>query len=48
MPRILHVSQPVDGGVARVVADLAAAQAAAGADVHVACPDQGPLPRRLA
>ncbi|QEV19282.1 glycosyltransferase [Streptomyces alboniger] len=48
MPRILHVSQPVDGGVARVVTDLAVAQAAAGMDVHVACPGEGPLPRALA
>ncbi|MBM7173175.1 glycosyltransferase [Streptomyces sp. G44] len=46
-PRILHISQPVDGGVARVVADLARAQAAAGMDVHVACPDQGLLPKAL-
>ncbi|AZM54527.1 glycosyl transferase family 1 [Streptomyces sp. WAC 01529] len=47
MPRILHVSQPVDGGVARVVTELAAAQAAAGLDVHVACPAEGTLPRAL-
>ncbi|MET7360444.1 glycosyltransferase [Streptomyces sp. NPDC005562] len=47
-PRILHVSQPVDGGVARVVVDLAAAQAAAGTEVHVACPREGFLPRALA
>ncbi|MFH8292633.1 glycosyltransferase [Streptomyces sp. NPDC018059] len=46
-PRILHVSQPVDGGVARVVVDLARAQAAAGMDVHVACPHEGFLPRAL-
>ncbi|MGW0534166.1 glycosyltransferase [Streptomyces sp. NPDC003032] len=44
-PRILHVSRPVDGGVARVVTGLAAAQAAAGMDVHVACPDEGVLAR---
>ncbi|WP_172387999.1 glycosyltransferase [Streptomyces sp. MNP-20] len=37
-PRVLHVSQPVDGGVARVVLDLVEAQRAAGLDVHVACP----------
>ncbi|CAM5717046.1 Glycosyltransferase family 1 protein OS=Streptomyces alboniger OX=132473 GN=CP975_18835 PE=4 SV=1 [Streptomyces alboniger] len=43
--RILHVSQPVAGGVAQVVTDLARAQAAAGADVHLACPDEGLLPR---
>ncbi|MEU6992910.1 glycosyltransferase [Streptomyces sp. NPDC046465] len=47
-PRVLHVSQPVDGGVARVVVDLVTAQAAAGADVHVACPPEGLLPRALA
>ncbi|MEU0459025.1 glycosyltransferase family 1 protein, partial [Streptomyces sp. NPDC006129] len=29
-PRVLHVTQPVDGGVARVVTDLARAQLAAG------------------
>ncbi|APY87198.1 glycosyltransferase family 1 protein [Streptomyces alfalfae] len=44
-PRILHVSRPVEGGVAQVVTDLARAQAATGADVHVACPDEGMLPR---
>ncbi|MEV5979768.1 glycosyltransferase [Streptomyces sp. NPDC052114] len=43
----MHVSQPVDGGVARVVIDLATAQAAAGLDVHVACPPEGFLPRAL-
>ncbi|MEU7647648.1 glycosyltransferase [Streptomyces huasconensis] len=46
-PRVLHISQPVDGGVAQVVAELARAQAAAGLDVHVACPDEGLLPRAL-
>ncbi|MFD4635222.1 glycosyltransferase [Streptomyces sp. NPDC058284] len=46
-PRVLHVSQPVDGGVARVVVDLVTAQAAAGTDVHVACPEEGFLPRAL-
>lgn len=40
--RVLHVTQPVDGGVARVVTDLARAQLGAGLDVTVACPD-GPL-----
>lgn len=45
--RVLHISQPVDGGVARVVVDLATAQAAAGTDVHVACPQEGFLPRAL-
>ena len=38
-PRVLHVSQPVDGGVARVVRDLARAQLASGLQVTVACPD---------
>ncbi|WP_413757301.1 glycosyltransferase [Streptomyces sp. MMBL 11-3] len=42
-PRVLHVSQPVDGGVARVVTDLVRAQLAAGAEVDVACPATGPL-----
>ncbi|POX48014.1 glycosyltransferase family 1 protein, partial [Streptomyces sp. Ru71] len=40
--RVLHVSQPVEGGVARVVTDLARAQLGAGWEVAVACPD-GPL-----
>jgi glycosyltransferase involved in cell wall biosynthesis len=40
--RILHVAQPVDGGVGRYVADLASAQAAAGIAVAVASPP-GPL-----
>ncbi|MFD4571280.1 glycosyltransferase [Streptomyces sp. NPDC058417] len=38
-PRVLHLTQPVDGGVARVVADLTRAQLAAGLRVTVACPD---------
>ncbi|MFD9439414.1 glycosyltransferase [Streptomyces sp. NPDC060006] len=42
-PRVLHVSQPVDGGVARVVTDLARAQLAAGAEVTVVCPAAGGL-----
>ncbi|MGW1718696.1 glycosyltransferase [Streptomyces sp. NPDC002156] len=46
-PRVLHITQPVDGGVARVVTDLARAQLAAGLDVTVACPDDGELPARL-
>ncbi|MFE1444477.1 glycosyltransferase [Streptomyces sp. NPDC058739] len=41
-PRVLHVTQPVDGGVARVVVQLVGAQLAAGLRVSVACPD-GPL-----
>ncbi|MGW3862075.1 glycosyltransferase [Streptomyces sp. NPDC005047] len=45
-PRVLHVTQPVDGGVARVVTDLTRAQLAAGLGVAVACPD-GNLADRL-
>ncbi|MET8449753.1 glycosyltransferase [Streptomyces sp. NPDC005209] len=37
-PPVLHLAQPVDGGVARVVLDLTRAQLAAGLDVVVACP----------
>ncbi|GAB2906361.1 glycosyltransferase family 4 protein [Streptomyces heilongjiangensis] len=40
--RVLHLTQPVDGGVARVVTDLVRAQLAEGLRVSVACPD-GPL-----
>jgi glycosyltransferase involved in cell wall biosynthesis len=40
---VLHVSQPVDGGVARVVTDLVRAQVAQGARVVVACPPGGGL-----
>ncbi|MER6953830.1 glycosyltransferase [Streptomyces sp. NPDC000618] len=36
--RVLHLTQPVDGGVPRVVMDLARAQLAAGLHVTVACP----------
>lgn len=39
--RMLHVSQPVDAGVARVVVDLAAEQVGRGWDVWVACPTEG-------
>ena len=42
MSRILHVAQPVDGGVGRYVADLARFQLAAGLAVAVASPP-GPL-----
>ena len=42
MTRILHVAQPVDGGVGRYVADLARWQTAAGLSVGVASPP-GPL-----
>ncbi|NEB12191.1 glycosyltransferase family 4 protein, partial [Streptomyces coelicoflavus] len=45
-PRVLHLTQPVDGGVARVVTDLTRAQLAAGMRVAVACPD-GNLADRL-
>ncbi|MGW5649824.1 glycosyltransferase [Streptomyces humi] len=37
-PRVLHLAQPVEGGVARVVLDLTKAQLAAGLRVTVACP----------
>ncbi|MFF7092604.1 glycosyltransferase [Streptomyces rubradiris] len=37
-PRVLHLAQPVDGGVARVVLDLVRAQLAAGLPVAVGCP----------
>ncbi|MGY1749232.1 glycosyltransferase [Modestobacter sp. SYSU DS0511] len=39
--RVLHVSQPVEAGVARVVAGLVADQRARGWDVAVACPPEG-------
>lgn len=45
-PRVLHLTQPVDGGVARVVTDLARAQLAAGLHVTVACP-AGPFAEDL-
>ncbi|MEW2299071.1 glycosyltransferase family 4 protein [Streptomyces sp. NPDC006655] len=37
-PRVLHLTQPVEGGVARVVLDLVKAQLTAGLRVTVACP----------
>jgi glycosyltransferase involved in cell wall biosynthesis len=40
---ILHVSQPVDGGVARCIGDLVADQVTRGWHVRVACPREGPL-----
>ena len=40
---ILHVSQPVDGGVARVVVDLLRGQAEDGHRVLLACPPLSPL-----
>ncbi|MFD8595870.1 glycosyltransferase [Kitasatospora sp. NPDC059646] len=45
---ILHVSQPVDGGVARVVADLVRGQRESGCRVLVACPAGGRLAREAA
>ncbi|MFD5629328.1 glycosyltransferase [Streptomyces sp. NPDC127072] len=45
--RVLHITQPVDGGVARVVTDLVKAQLAAGAHVAVACPSGSGLARTL-
>ncbi|MCX5210199.1 glycosyltransferase [Kitasatospora sp. NBC_00240] len=40
---ILHIAQPVDGGVARVLVDLVRGQREAGHRVLVACPDGGRL-----
>ncbi|MFF5704563.1 glycosyltransferase [Streptomyces sp. NPDC012794] len=40
---VLHLVQPVDGGVARVVTDLVRAQTAAGLRVLVGCPRGGRL-----
>ncbi|UQA95280.1 glycosyltransferase family 4 protein [Streptomyces halobius] len=48
VPCVFHVSQPVDGGVARVVADLVRAQVAAGLRVVVAAPPGGGLHRDVA
>lgn len=39
---VLHMAQPVEGGVARVVTDLVHAQVRAGARVVVACPIREP------
>ncbi|MFF3494391.1 glycosyltransferase family 4 protein [Streptomyces sp. NPDC002795] len=47
-PHVLHVTQPADGGVARVVADLARMQRAAGMTVSVACPTSGGLRHSMA
>lgn len=44
MPRVLHVAQPVDAGVARCVTAYATDQRDAGLDARVACPASGPLP----
>jgi glycosyltransferase involved in cell wall biosynthesis len=46
--RVLHVTQPTDGGVGWYVAAAAGHQAARGWPVAVACPDGGPLPSELA
>lgn len=40
---VLHLVQPVDGGVARVVVDLVRAQTAAGLRTAVGCPRGGQL-----
>ncbi|NEA15695.1 glycosyltransferase family 1 protein, partial [Streptomyces halstedii] len=40
---VLHLVQPVEGGVARVVTDLVAAQVRAGLRPVVACPPGGGL-----
>lgn len=47
-PRILHVTQPSDGGVARYVELLSQDQLARGFTVSVATPGSGPLAARLA
>lgn len=43
MTRVLHVSQPTEAGIARVVGYLVADQRSAGWDVVAACPPDGPL-----
>jgi glycosyltransferase involved in cell wall biosynthesis len=45
---VLHLVQPVEGGVAKVVTDLVTAQRAEGFRVVVACPPQSPLARAVA
>ncbi|GAA2424028.1 glycosyltransferase [Streptomyces macrosporus] len=45
---VLHLSQPVEGGVPRVVVDLVRAQTAAGLRTVVACPPGGTLGRDAA
>ena len=45
---VLHIAQPGEAGVARVVADLAAEQCARGDRVVVACPGTGTLARTAA
>jgi glycosyltransferase involved in cell wall biosynthesis len=44
-PCVLHISQPTDAGVARFVIEHARRQAAAGWQVHLACPPDGWLPQ---
>jgi glycosyltransferase involved in cell wall biosynthesis len=43
--RIVHVAQPVEAGVPRVVVDLVQDQQSRGWEVSVACPPKGWLPR---
>lgn len=45
-PRILHVARPLDGGIPRIVARLAADQVSRGWDVVVACPPESELTER--
>ncbi len=45
--RVVHVTQPVSAGVAKVVLDLAVAQREAGWAVHVVCPPEGWLPDQV-
>lgn len=45
---VLHLAQPVEGGVARVVTDLVGAQTQEGVRVVVACPEGGNLSRQAA
>nr|BFE86789.1 hypothetical protein GCM10020093_093900 [Planobispora longispora] len=47
-PSVLHLAQPVEGGVAVYVAAVAADQTRRGWDVAVACPGRGRLPAELA
>ena len=46
--RVLHLSHPVDGGVAKVLLDVARDQAGRGWVVTVGCPSTGELPEQLA
>jgi glycosyltransferase involved in cell wall biosynthesis len=48
VPRVLHVAQPVEGGVAVAVEQVAADQRARGWQVAVVCPGTGTLPVALA